>query len=96
MILSIPTYPTLDINFNLSDAEIVVNASTDRFRAGMIGSASVLATDLHGSGEGNQTEIRDVDADLNNSLMLKRQREFDIDAAQAEWRVADGVLVVFA
>lgn len=89
----------MDINFNLSDAEIVVNASTDRFRAGMTGSATVLATDLHGnfgSVEGNRRGIRDVDADLNNSLMLKRQREFDIDAAQAEWRVADGVLVVLA
>jgi hypothetical protein len=85
----------LDINFNLSDAEIVVKASTDRFRAGMTGSSSVLATDLHGSMEGNRSEMRDVDTDLNNSLMLKRQREFDIDAAQAEWRVDDGVLVVF-
>ena len=95
MILSIHTCPTLDINFNLSDAEIVVNASTERFRAGMTGSASVLASDLHGSMEGNRSEMRDVDTDLNNSLMLKRQREFDIDAAQAEWRVDDGVLVVF-
>lgn len=97
LILSVPTCPTLDINLNHSDAEIVANASTDRARAGMTDSASVLATDLHGnfgSAEGNLTAIQDVK--LNNSLALKRQREFDIDAAQAEWRVADGVLVVFA
>jgi hypothetical protein len=30
-----------------------------------------------------------------NVLMLKRKRAFDVDAARAEWRVTEGVIVVF-
>ena len=31
---------------------------------------------------------------LNAALNLKRQRNFDVDGADAEWRVADGVVVI--
>jgi len=89
----------LDINLNLSDAEIIVNASNDLARPGNTGGASVCVTDIHGNaGSSGSDEIEMPDANIqpNSILMLKRQREFDVDAAQAEWRVADGVLVVFA
>jgi hypothetical protein len=32
----------------------------------------------------------------SDALMLKRQRELDVDNATAEWRVSDGILVVVA
>ena len=84
----------MDVNLNLSDAEIVVNASDDLARSGMTGGASVFETDIHENAV--SSEMPDADIQSNNILMLKRQREFDVDAAQAECRVADGVLVVFA
>ena len=28
-------------------------------------------------------------------LMLKRQRDFDVDGASAEWRVQEGVVLIF-
>lgn len=28
-------------------------------------------------------------------LMLKRQRDFDVDNATAEWRVQEGVVLIF-
>jgi hypothetical protein len=30
------------------------------------------------------------------ALKLKRERALDVDGARAEWRVADGMLVLFA
>ena len=51
-------------------------------------------TDIHENAVSSEMPAADILS--NNILMLKRQREFDVDAAQAEWRVADGVLVVFA
>ncbi|KAF8621471.1 hypothetical protein AX15_007764 [Amanita polypyramis BW_CC] len=99
MIINIPGYPTLDINLNLSDAEIVAMASTRRARAGTSGGASVFVTDIRGSSSsvgGDQAQTQDGGLEPSNTLMLKRQREFDVDAARAEWRVADGVLIIFA
>ncbi|KAL0952349.1 hypothetical protein HGRIS_006629 [Hohenbuehelia grisea] len=32
----------------------------------------------------------------NNALTLKRQRDLDVDGARAEWRVQEGILVVYA
>lgn len=32
----------------------------------------------------------------DSALTLKRLRDLDVDSAKAEWRVADGVIVVFA
>lgn len=29
-----------------------------------------------------------------SALMLKRQRDFDVEGAKAEWRVADGVVII--
>ena len=80
----------MDVNLNLSDAEIIVNASNDLARSG----TSVFVTDIHENAVSSEMPAADILS--NNILMLKRQREFDVDAAQAEWRVADGVLVVFA
>ncbi|KAJ7222467.1 pre-RNA processing PIH1/Nop17-domain-containing protein [Mycena pura] len=64
LVLSVPSRPPLDINFGVSDAEIVATA--------------------HGT------------ADADTALKLKRERALDVDNARAEWRVAEGVLVVTA
>ncbi|EDR09406.1 uncharacterized protein LACBIDRAFT_293894 [Laccaria bicolor S238N-H82] len=68
IILAIPSHPVLDIDLNISDAEI-----TSR---------------IHNS------EIRDKTEDTTRTLLLKRQRDFDVDNTKAEWRVAEGVLIV--
>ena len=31
----------------------------------------------------------------DSALMLKRQRDFDVDGATAEWRVQEGVVLIF-
>jgi hypothetical protein len=76
-ILNIPDFPTLDVNLDLSDAEIVSLAS------------SSTSLTLHGASEEAGTES-------NNILTLKRQRDFDVDNVNAEWKVADSILVVTA
>jgi hypothetical protein len=52
-------------------------------------SSSKTSVSLHGtSGE----EAHEPD----NILTLKRQRDLDVDGATAEWRVAEGILVLMA
>lgn len=69
IILAIPSHPVLDIDLDISDAEI-----TSR---------------IHNS------EIEDKAENTTRTLLLKRQRDFDVDNTKAEWRVAEGVLIVF-
>ncbi|KAJ7584911.1 pre-RNA processing PIH1/Nop17-domain-containing protein [Mycena floridula] len=66
LILQVPGYETMDINLNLSDAEIVATSGTTEY---------------------SETE---------KSLLLKRQRRFDVEGAVSEWRAADGKLVLIA
>ncbi|KAJ6596766.1 PIH1 family [Mycena sp. CBHHK59/15] len=65
LLLSVPSYAPLDINLDMSDAEIVATS------AGVADSGHA-------------------------ALMLKRERALDVDGALAEWRVADGALVLIA
>jgi hypothetical protein len=90
LILNIPGRSTLDINLNLSDAEIVAMASAQH-----AGTASATAAILHKATEAGRDQA-DGDNEAAKMLMLKRQRDFDVDGARAEWRVADSVLIVFA
>ena len=30
----------------------------------------------------------------DSALMLKRQRDFDVDTAEAEWRVQEGIIII--
>ncbi|KAF8627597.1 hypothetical protein AX17_006169 [Amanita inopinata Kibby_2008] len=97
--LSIPGRAALDINLDLSDAEIVANASAQKAVAGKEGVASASAIDMLGGGsstDADRAQTQTANIEPNNTLMLKRQRDFDVDGATAEWRVADRVLVVFA
>ncbi|KAJ7073287.1 pre-RNA processing PIH1/Nop17-domain-containing protein [Mycena belliarum] len=74
-ILTLPNKQSLDVNFGVSDAEIVVlshQAPETQFSA----------SESQGPGHA--------------ALMLKRERPLDVDNATAEWRVAEGVLVVTA
>lgn len=51
------------------------------------------ATSTDGTaGAGDATS---TDGTADAALTLKRQRVFDVQGARAEWRVAEGVLVVF-
>lgn len=79
LILNIPGRPSLDINLELPDAEIVAKTPPQSHGA-------MLAT----------SQTPGQDSIQNNTLTLKRQRDFNVDGARAEWRVADKVLVVFA
>jgi hypothetical protein len=38
----------------------------------------------------------DSNSEPNNALTLKRQRDLDVDRANAQWKVEDGVLVILA
>ncbi|KAF9460470.1 hypothetical protein BDZ94DRAFT_924939 [Collybia nuda] len=76
-IVSIPGYPTLDVNLVLSDAEIVATSS------------SKTSVSLHGTPDKEVQEPSRI-------LMLKRQRDLDVDGATAEWHVAEGNLVLLA
>jgi len=66
----------LDIDLNLSDAEIVASVP------------GVSALGNYRSDEGKTMK------EPNTTLLLKRQRDFDVDAAFAEWRVEEEKLVI--
>jgi hypothetical protein len=76
-IFHIPDFPVLDVNLDLSDAEIVSLAS------------STTSVTLHGASEEAGTEP-------GNALTLKRQRDLDVDGANAEWNIAQGILLLNA
>ena len=42
----------------------------------------------------HNSEIKDKTEETTRTLLLKRQRDFDVDNTKAEWRVAEGVLTV--
>lgn len=86
-----PTSYTLDINLNLSDAEIVAAASNITTAP-----ASDSNTSITTSGPSIFSSTISSEEEPENALTLKRQRDFDVDAAKAEWRVAEDVLVVVA
>lgn len=76
-ILNIPDFPVLDINLDLSDAEIISLTS------------SATSVSLHGvPGEAG--------VEPNNVLTLKRQRDLDVGAASAKWKISENVLIVTA
>ena len=77
--LSIPSRRTLDIDLAPSDAEIVSRIST----------IYIAAQTLSDS---QQTR---KDQETSRTLQLKRQRDFDVDGAEAEWRVGSEVVIIY-
>ncbi|KAI0668828.1 pre-RNA processing PIH1/Nop17-domain-containing protein [Trametes maxima] len=72
--------PAYALDLDLDRADAEIEALFDGVRRDAKGK---------GKGEGEGKSAREA-------LMLKRERAFDVDAAVAEWRVAEGVLVVYA
>ena len=77
--LSIPSRRTLDIDLAPSDAEIVSRISA-------INMASQTLSDSQ--------ETR-KDQETSRTLQLKRQRDFDVDDAEAEWKVGSEVVIIY-
>jgi len=80
--LSIPTRRTLDIDLAPSDAEIVSRISS-----------SINAALLPQKPLSDFQETR-KDQETSRTLQLKRQRDFDVDGAEAEWKVGNEVVVI--
>ncbi|KAF8824435.1 hypothetical protein HHX47_DHR8000178 [Lentinula edodes] len=78
LIFSIPDYSVLDLNLSLSDAELV--AYFRQSSTGITNSA-------------NSSESKE-DSTINKLLSLKRQRPFNVEAATAEWFIADNRLLI--
>jgi hypothetical protein len=80
--LTIPNHRPLSINLSLSDGEIASHvASTYHSKA----KATLSEEEL------DQSKARDT----ARTLQLKRQRDFDVDNAAAEWKTGSVVVVVF-
>ncbi|KAF9477467.1 hypothetical protein BDN70DRAFT_881171 [Pholiota conissans] len=82
--LHVPRRPALDLDLSLSDAEIVVRVG------------SMYGSD-HGNVKAKEKEERDRrrQVAVERALQLKRQRDFDVEGAEAEWRLGSGEVVVF-
>ncbi|KAI5119345.1 hypothetical protein M0805_004022 [Coniferiporia weirii] len=86
ILLSVPRTYFLDINLNLPDAQI-----------GRIGASRVDDAVDTEEAEGLDVDtLRVKGYNVGQALRLKRQRDFDVDGARAEWRVQEGKLVLFA
>jgi hypothetical protein len=77
--LSIPSRRTLDIELAPSDAEIVSRISAT------ITAAQTLS----------DSQRTRKDQETSRTLQLKRQRDFDVDGAEAEWKVGSEVVIIY-
>lgn len=85
IILTVPGRPTLDIDVSLSDGEIV--AWTNIAFSSVLSSAP---SPVEKEALDNQKQ-----EDMKQALQLKRQRDFDVNAADAEWKVGTGEVSIF-
>jgi hypothetical protein len=72
------TSSPLELDIDLDKSDVEIVAN--------VRGASV--TGLHGISEDDKMK------EPNRTLLLKRQRDFDVDMASAEWRVEEGRLVI--
>ncbi|PPR02838.1 hypothetical protein CVT24_002235 [Panaeolus cyanescens] len=79
ILLKIPNHKTLNVDLALSDAEITARIATTY--------KSALSKDP------TSATLQDQKSEETSStLQLKRQRDFDVDAADAEWKIGSGIL----
>ncbi|KAF8200358.1 pre-RNA processing PIH1/Nop17-domain-containing protein [Pholiota molesta] len=93
--LHIPRRAPLDLDLAVSDAEIVAR----------VGGAYAADTGAPGQAqagagaprtrEGGEDRDRRRQAAVERALRLKRQRDFDVEGAEAEWRLGSGEVVVY-
>ncbi|KAF8797745.1 hypothetical protein BYT27DRAFT_7204157 [Phlegmacium glaucopus] len=84
--LSIPTRRTLDIDLTPSDAEIVSRISS---------SINAAAQTLPPRKPLSDSQETRRDQETSHTLQLKRQRDFDVDGAEAQWKVGSEVVVIY-
>lgn len=77
--LSIPSRRTLDIELAPSDAEIVSRISATNTAAQTL----------------SDSQRTRKDQETSRTLQLKRQRDFDVDGAEAEWKVGSEVVIIY-
>ncbi|KAF5325404.1 hypothetical protein D9619_009678 [Psilocybe cf. subviscida] len=78
LLLEIPDRYALDINLALPDADIEKSWTGG-------GSSTGLSVDS------NEDHIA---SNIRNALNLKRERDLDVDAAEAEWKVGSGLVII--
>lgn len=83
--LHVPHANFLDINLDLSDAEI------GRINASRVDDAAVSEENT----ERDVSVLRVKGHNAGQALRLKRQRDFDVANARAEWHVREGRLTLF-
>ncbi|KAF8901052.1 pre-RNA processing PIH1/Nop17-domain-containing protein [Gymnopilus junonius] len=87
MVLAISKRPTLDINLALSDAEIA--ARVGALYASFSPSSTAKPKSLEEEKDKRKQE------ETTRLLQLKRQRDFDVDGAEAEWKVGSDTVTVY-
>lgn len=111
IILSVPDVYYLDINLNLSDAQLgkvdfdinsISSASGQSMIANVINGSASTKQDRSGVGRGAggseaETEMRIRGENGGEAMKLKRVlRDLNLDSSRAEWRVGEGKLVIWA
>ncbi|KAF6750891.1 pre-RNA processing PIH1/Nop17-domain-containing protein [Ephemerocybe angulata] len=91
---------TIDIDRTLSDAQLVLKIQERaRMKASIISKAK-LANFANPPANPREAEERkerimaESDKEVARMLDLKRQREFDVDGAKAEWNIIDSMLTI--
>lgn len=84
IILTIPGLYQLDVNLDASDAELMATFSRSE-------SDSAFANPEFNSEDGSGRRSM-----VDSALTLKRIRDLEVSSARAEWRVAEGILVILA
>lgn len=92
--LRVPHRAPLDIDVAPSDAEII-----SRVSGAYAGALAALETCAQATRDATRLRAECLEAQRTAAgervLRLKRQRDFDVDGAEAEWRVGEGEVVVF-
>lgn len=103
LLLHIPETHFLDINLALSDAEI---GRINSFRIDDDDDGDGLGNNLNinskshrnnnnNNAGGGKEVLKTRGHNAGQALRLKRERDFDVEGARAEWKVKEGKLVVF-
>ncbi|KAF5326063.1 hypothetical protein D9611_000877 [Ephemerocybe angulata] len=91
---------TIDIDRTLSDAQLVLKIQERaRMKASIISKANLanFASPPANPREAEERKERimaESDKEVARMLDLKRQREFDVDGAKAEWNIIDSILTI--
>jgi len=93
LILAIPGRRVFDVDLQLSDAELTA-------RIGMAHSSRSTSSTSNSTPKGKAADLEEQrenrkEADTTRTLKLKRQRDFEVDRAEAEWEVGGEKVVIY-